>query len=70
MRAERRVTKYPMATMKLAGLERRIQEMELLRRELKRLVRRWNKMLNAVTPGQPARLLEILVSQKSKGDLR
>ena len=57
-----------MAALKLTSLEELIQKMHLLRRELRGLLRRWDKMLTATVPGQQARLLEILVSQKSKGD--
>ena len=57
-----------MAAMKLSSLEEHIQKMHLLRRELKGLLRRWDRMLKAAAPGQQARLLEIIVSHKSKGD--
>ena len=56
------------AGVKLENLEQDIQRMQMLRRELKRVIRCWDKMLTAARPGQQAHLLEILLSQKSKGD--
>jgi DNA-binding transcriptional MerR regulator len=56
-----------MAYRKLKDLEDNIHEMLSLRRELKRVLRRWDKMLKAAGPGQKAHLLQILVSRKSKG---
>jgi DNA-binding transcriptional MerR regulator len=57
-----------MAGVKLRDLERDIAKMQSLRRELRTLIRRWDGILKTTRPGQPAHLLQVLVSHKSKGD--
>jgi len=57
-----------LAVQKLAELDRRINDLVALRGQLQKTVAQWDSRLNSTPGGQPARLLETLLSPPSGED--
>ena len=53
-----------LAAGKLEELDRRIEEMKLMRRQMSELLERWDERLHSTPAGEPAGLLEMLSSPK------
>ena len=57
-----------LAEEKLIDLERRIEEMQEVRKELRSVIRQWDRILRAAGPGEQARLLDVLASKSKNGE--
>jgi DNA-binding transcriptional MerR regulator len=57
---------YALAAQKLADLDQRLVELHALRETLAGLIESWNHRLDAVGDGEPAHLLETLVSAECR----
>ena len=57
-----------LALQKLAELNRQIDDLVPLRRQMQKIVDQWERRLNITPDGQPARLLETLILPPSRED--
>jgi DNA-binding transcriptional MerR regulator len=59
---------HALAVQKLAALDRQVEDLLALRRQMQKIVAQWETRLNNTPSGQPARLLETLILPPSRED--